>query len=117
MNLKMRRLGKALTAFVNSLPRDGRADTGAYLTLVRTLIEISEREGLTGSELGEIMGLSQSAMSRTLLYLSGDVRTTNRKAGLGFIEMRRDPDDRRYYRAYMTERGKKVIRAMTEAMS
>lgn len=67
------------------------------------LFAIAMRPGLTATEAGEAVGLSQSSTSRNVLALS----PVHRKGvpGLGLVEQRPDRDDGRKVCLYLTNAG------------
>ena len=67
------------------------------------LFAIAMRPGLTATEAGEAVGLSQSSTSRNMLALSPVHR--NGVPGLGLVEQRPDRDDGRKVCLYLTREG------------
>lgn len=90
---------------------------GAALTTdqVNTFVEVALHPGITILALSEQMGYQQSTATRNADIL-GSYGRGGRK-GLGLIERREVPGDRRMRELHLTARGHRVSQTVTEAMT
>lgn len=78
---------------------------------ILTLLAVALEPGLTMATLGERVGMSQSSCSRNVMALSDWSR--HRVPGLGLVEARDDPRERRRKIVNLTAKGEaRIARAM-----
>ena len=84
------------------------------------LLLVAENEGITQTELAEIMGIPQGTVSRNVLKLSEkfvqNAKGDWRQAGYDLVETRPDIDETRRLAVYLTRKGKDVIKALKKAL-
>ena len=76
---------------------------------------IAAHDGCALSRMPKELGLAQSSISRCTDWLSDYHRLG--KPGMGLIVKRKDPLDSRLRRAYLTPKGKNVVRTIKELLS
>lgn len=87
----MSKVGRAHRGFAGTL----LADYGLHVGQEVLLMHLWERDGRSQSELVDLMAVEPPTLTRML----------NRLAKSGLLERRRDPDDARVWRIYLTEAG------------
>lgn len=85
------------------------------LSLITTLIMIATWPGKTVTELAKMAGLSMTSINRQL----GDLGQVNRydEPGLGLVEQRTEPGDRRYQRVYLSAKGHAFVSRIARALA
>jgi MarR family transcriptional regulator, organic hydroperoxide resistance regulator len=82
-------------------------NTGVFRGQPPVLEALIERDGQTHSELGEHLHVKPATMSRMV----------QRMKRAGMLTTRRDPDDARVSRVYITERGQDAAKALAQAFA
>lgn len=86
-------------------------DTEFSIQAVICFLEIAQNEGINGKDLTLRTGISFSNVSRYLARLSDKPRY--KKESYGLIELKIDPYDRRMKTAWLTPKGKKLIKQLS----
>ena len=81
--------------------------TGLSFSQINILMRLFHRGNCSVSEVGEHLSISNAAASQTV----------DRLVGLGLIERKEDPEDRRTKRLALTQQGHNVIEKSIEARS
>ncbi len=74
------------------------SEVGLHVGQEMVLIELWERDGLRGGELAKRLGVEPPTVTKMIRRLEG----------CGLVERRRDPQDARGFRAYLTEEGRSL---------
>jgi DNA-binding MarR family transcriptional regulator len=74
------------------------AQVGLHVGQEMVLIELREEDGLRGGELAERLGVEPPTVTKMLRRLEG----------CGLVERRRDPEDARSFRVYLTREGRSL---------
>lgn len=83
---------------------DERAkDLGVTRTQWRTLLQLGRREGLTQSELADLLDVERITLCRMV----------DRLAEAGLVERRADPQDRRVWRLHLMPRAHAIVGQLT----
>lgn len=83
---------------------DARAkDLGVTRTQWRTLLSLARREGLTQSELADLLDVERITLCRMV----------DRLAEAGLVERRADPQDRRVWRLHLLPRAHAIVGQLT----
>ncbi|MEG3764910.1 hypothetical protein [Alteromonas sp. 14N.309.X.WAT.G.H12] len=77
-------------------------------------LQIASNEGLSSTGLVERLGIPKATISRNLRML-GD-RVSPHKDGLGLIKLEHDENDYRVRRAYLTDKGKRFLERVLQAL-
>lgn len=85
------------------------------LMTLRTFLEVAHSEGSSVSELSESMGVPLSTTSRQLLDLG--LRNRKKEEGHGLVESRITMGDLRRKEYYLTDRGRKLLEQLADALT
>lgn len=80
------------------------AEVGLHVGQEMVLLELWREDGLKGGELAARLRVEPPTVSRMLQRLEG----------CGLVERRRDPDDARSFRVYLTRKGRELEGPVTE---
>lgn len=89
-----------------------RQDINASQIVIFLLV--AGKDGITMKELERLSGMSNSTVSRTILYLSEVFKAG--EPGLDLVEAREDINDRRIKRVYLKPRGRKVYDSLVSLL-
>jgi len=81
---------------------DPKFDVTAWLVF----LYVAKNPGTGSASIVKELDLSQSTLSRTVIYLS------NLPNGLNLIAMEPNPEDRRQHRLYLTEKGEAFLKSL-----
>ena len=95
---ELRRAMQQLVRFGRLLESHDRSGANASLSEVMALGELAEVESMSQQELGRLLGLEKSTVSR---LVTGLVQR-------GWVVRQRNPDNRRLYRLELTDEGRVV---------
>jgi DNA-binding MarR family transcriptional regulator len=79
------------------------AEVGLHVGQEMVLIELWEQDGLRGGELADRLGVEPPTITKML----------GRLEGCGLVERRRDPEDARSFRVYLTDEGRSLEGSVT----
>lgn len=93
-------------------------DEEMTLTRAAILLVVAERWDVSIAEIQEVLDLKQSATSRNVYGLTDRGATRDaKKGGLGLVETYDDPNDMRFRRVRLTDRGRQVIAKLGRVVS
>lgn len=79
-------------------------------TEVLVFLHVAVNDGMQMSELQDLLGVSQAAVSRNVYFLSK--YGANNREGLELIQLVEDTENRRRRRLYLTPKGKAFLRQL-----
>jgi DNA-binding MarR family transcriptional regulator len=93
-------------------------DPAMSITEAQAFLNVCQHDGeYTVRDLANIMGLTQSGMSRMLQILgAGSPRYEKKRAGLGLVELLTDRNDMRLKRVRLTAKGRQVANSIRDLM-
>jgi DNA-binding MarR family transcriptional regulator len=100
-----RRTLRRFERLLESQLKDTCCCIGVSMAQCHALMEIEEQGETTAAALSESMGLDKSTLSRTVDGL----------VGIGLLERRENPDDRRYTLLSLTSQGRKICDEINSA--
>jgi DNA-binding MarR family transcriptional regulator len=89
---------------------------GLTLSQLDVLLTIALTSGRQQSDIAEAVGLSSSAVSRTLRLLSKGRKDTVNKTSLKLIRTERDEEDERIMQVYLTDSGEQFIQLLSDLL-
>lgn len=81
---------------------------------IEAFLHVAYHEEIYQSDLTELLDIHQASVSRHVALLSGWNR--HREEGLGLIDYRQDPSDRRKQIIFLTDKGKRLKRRIEELL-
>ena len=92
-------------------------DADMPMSTVITLLSLADGEPIEVRELYGRADVSMSALNRSLTYLGENHWSkSTKKAGLGLVEQRISPEDRRVRIASLTPKGRRIIQTINEVL-
>lgn len=104
---KIQQFRRSLRKFERDAALNSRSNprtAGLSVVQCHTVINLGELKQTTIGQMAEHMGVDKSTLSRTVDSL---VR-------LGLVERETDPEDRRFMRIFLSEKGEKICRDLNE---
>lgn len=98
----------SLSVLVDVLEEFRKLDDNIILPSIQVFLLVCQHEGLSNSDIEETLEMHKARVSRSLQSLCEVFKGRQSNKGLGLLEMRINPEDYRYRKLYLTEKGKSV---------
>jgi DNA-binding MarR family transcriptional regulator len=103
---------QALELCTNSL----EIDTEMSVTTLAIFLTVCMKEGITNSDVEEVLGIPKARVSRNLQLLTKIAKRRVDNEGSNLIEMKINPEDYRRRNLYLTNRGKSFRDKITKLL-
>lgn len=97
-----------LSVLVEVLEEFRDLDEHLNISALQVFLLICQQEGISNSDIEKTLEMHKARVSRSIQMLCTVFRGRKSNEGLSLIEMRINPEDYRYRKIYLTEKGKSV---------
>ena len=98
----------SLSVLVDILEEFRKLDDTIIVPSIQVFLLVCQQEGVSNSDIEETLEMHKARVSRSLQSLCEVFKGRQSNKGLGLLEMRINPEDYRYRKLFLTEKGKSV---------
>ena len=98
----------SLSVLVDILEEFRKLDDTIIVPSIQVFLLVCQQEGVSNSDIEETLEMHKARVSRSLQSICEVFKGRQSNKGLGLLEMRINPEDYRYRKLFLTEKGKSV---------